>query len=184
MRSDGSAWRQNVRRAARAIRHAPDRLLHPWRRHRARIHADSRPRSVLFICYGNICRSPYAAAAYRRLAGDGVRVTSAGLIGPGRASPAEAQAVASRRGLDLTEHRSQLITASLLEEYDLVVVMERAQASALREYGRVENVLVLGDMDPEPIDTRTILDPYSRAEDVFEAVYDRIDRCVRALCAS
>lgn len=142
-------------------------------------------RSVLFVCYGNICRSPYAAAAYARLAGEAggaVRVTSAGFIGPGRPSPPEAQTVAARRGLDLAAQRSRLITEPLVRDHDLIVVMERAQAAALaRTFGRDRGVLVLGDLDPEPIDTRTILDPYGRTEDEFEAVYARIDRCVRSL---
>lgn len=90
--------------------------------------------------------------------------------------------MAARRGLDLGAHRSRLITEPLVRDHDLIVVMERAQAAALaRTFGRDRDVLVLGDLDPEPIDTRTILDPYGRTEDEFEAVYARIDRCVRSL---
>ena len=68
-------------------RHAPDRLLHPLRRRAARADLTRRvaPSSMLVICHGNICRSPFAAAVLRaRLAGTGVCVESAGFFGPGR----------------------------------------------------------------------------------------------------
>ena len=46
--------------------------------------------------------------------------------------------------------------------------------------GRVE-VIVLGDLDPEPIFSRTIVDPWAEDDTVYEESYDRIDRCVREL---
>ena len=85
---------------ARQARRYPERLLHPWRYHAAlrRLRRTPPLRSVLFICHGNICRSPYAAAAARRLLPESVAVESAGFIGPDRPSPPEAVAVAAERG--------------------------------------------------------------------------------------
>lgn len=184
-----------VKRLLRAVRHAPDRLVHPFRRRRAiaLLQRYGIPDSVLFVCHGNICRSPYAAVAFvHRLPAelrDRVQVASAGFVGPERPSPLEALAVASERGLDLREHRSQLLTLDSVLNTHLIVVMEPVQQSVIcGGYGRhAHHVLVLGDLDPEPIETRTIVDPFSRGRGTFELSYSRIDRClaelVRALTA-
>jgi protein-tyrosine phosphatase len=178
-----------LRRLARALRHAPDRVLHPRRRRRALRGFEARgfPRAALFVCLGNVCRSPYAAAAYAAMLPAHVRgraaVDSAGLIGPGRPAPEEAILVAGRRGHDLSGHRSKLLDAELVRNADLIIVMDaRQQREICRRYGLdPSSVLVLGDLDPEPIDTRAIRDPWGQSEAVFDASYARIDRCVAAL---
>lgn len=178
------------RRFLRAVRHAPDRLLHLARRRvvLSDLRDGARPRRLLFICHGNICRSPYAAAAARASFPPGAEipdVASAGFIGPGRPAPPEAVAAAARRGIDLTDHRSRTIDTPSVTGADLVIVMSRGQRGALAAgTGRTKRVIVLGDLDPEPIDTRTIRDPVEQPIDVFEEVYSRIDRCVAALAAA
>jgi protein-tyrosine-phosphatase len=184
--------RLGIGRVARAVRSVPPRLLHPLRRRAAfRALADrTPPQRVLFVCHGNICRSPYAAAA---LAGrlplplrGVVRVDSAGFFGPGRPVPPNGIAVAARRGLNLSAHRSRLLTPSPSGGADLVVVMEPGQRRALRGLiGRDGHaILVLGDLDPEPVTTRAILDPVDQPEAAFEASYARIDRCLDTLVAA
>jgi protein-tyrosine phosphatase len=172
-----------ARRAARALRHLPDRLRHAGRRRRALQSLRAAPPGVvLFVCHGNICRSPYAEVALRRAVGGGVRVLSAGFIGPGRPTPAHGRTVAAERGLDLGSHRSQLLSEELVGGSELVVVMDTGQAAAIRrQYGAGTRVLILGDLDPDPIDTRTVRDPYDQEAEVFAAVYDRIDRCIGEL---
>lgn len=172
------------------VRHAPDRLAHRRRRDAAiRALSGAGPvRSVLWVCYGNICRSPYAAAAFRSAmarSGHSVAVLSAGFIGPNRPSPDEAIAVARSRGLDLRPHRSVLI-ADTPQRADVAVVMEPRQKPALvREAGYdPDRVFVFGDFDPEPITKRTIVDPFGRSEPYFEAAYDRIDRCLTTFLAA
>ncbi|MGH7449055.1 MAG: ATP-grasp domain-containing protein, partial [Longimicrobiales bacterium] len=147
---------------------------------RLRTHA---PRSVLIVCLGNICRSPFAAAVLeQRAAGRALRVESAGFLEDGRPTPAAALNSALRRGIDLSAHRSVRVTDALVQSADLVIVMDRAQRRALQErFERSDGVLVLGDLDPEPIDTRTIRDPFDQAEEIFDQVYDRIERCVHTL---
>jgi protein-tyrosine-phosphatase len=176
-------WRR-LRRFGRELRHTPDRLLHASRRRRstAALPIDP-PAQVLFVCHGNICRSPYAAESLLRLGVHPLtKVLSAGFVGPGRSVPAYGQKVAQRRGVDLAAHRSQLLTAELVRMSDLIVVMDRSQQLAIAQrFGRAEAVLVLGDLDPSPIDMRTVRDPYNQPEDVFEAVYARIDRCLAEL---
>jgi protein-tyrosine phosphatase len=176
--------RKSFRRAARALRHFPDRLLHGLRRRRARQRiAALQPKRVLFVCLGNICRSPYAAARYGAVA-PGAEVQSAGFIGPGRGVPDAAHYTGLSRGCDLTAHRSQLVTAELLRWADLVVVMDPEQRRRLRRsYGRGD-ALLLGDLDPHPIDTRTVRDPYDQPRTVFVEVFDRIDRCIKELSSA
>ena len=105
-----------MRELLRQVRHAPERLLHPWRRRKAleALRARARPKTLLVICHGNICRSPVAAALLRRaLAPSGIAVESAGLIGFNRPAPPEACAAAERHGIGLNEHRSRLVTADI-----------------------------------------------------------------------
>lgn len=176
-----------VAQLLRPVRHLVQRALHPWRRANAvaRLRAQRLPRRILVLCHGNICRSPFAAAALARaLAPAGVDVRSAGLIGPGRSSPAVAIAVARARGIDLTAHRSQLVSPQLIQATDLVIVMDATQrAVVLHDLpGRRESVLLLGDLDPGPFPGRAIADPWERPAAEFEEVYARIERCVDALC--
>lgn len=178
-----------IRATAASVWHltrtAPDPWLHPWRRRRAvgRI-ARVRPRSVLMVCLGNICRSPYAATRLSsRLNGQTVRVSSGGFIGPDRRSPDHAQAAAAALGVDLSAHRSRVVTNEILNAHDLVVVMEPSQRSTLsRQHGvPADRILVLGDLDPEPIQSRIIADPYGKSEATFLECYRRIDRCIDTL---
>jgi protein-tyrosine-phosphatase len=183
MAETDTATLRHARQLARTVRHTPDRLLHRWRHRRQAAALDGlRPSTILFVCLGNICRSPYAAESFQRAAGGKVLAVSAGFIGPGRPVPETGQRVARRRGLDLSQHRSQFITKELVDAADLIVVMDQGQRRGIEQrFGRRAGVVVLGDLDPDPIDTRTVRDPYNQREDVFEAVYARIDRAVSTL---
>lgn len=180
--TESTGWiAERARRAARWVRRLPDRLLHPRRRRRARERLSGGARSdgpVLFICHGNICRSPYAEKVLAREARGRLAVTSAGLMGPDRPSPETARQVAAERGVDLEAHRSRLVTTELLRSACLVVVMEPYQARALHDRHGFRRSLVLGDLDPEPVERRPIRDPIFRPPELFREVYDRIDRCV------
>lgn len=178
-----------LRRLARGIRHAPDRMLHPLRRRAARrALGAARPGVVLVLCHGNICRSPYAQAVLdreRTRLGSSGSVISAGFILPGRPPPEPALEVAATRGLDLSGHRSRAVTEEMVREAAVIVVMERWQRrKVLSLVGRVDApVLLLGDLDPEPIIRRAIQDPIDRPLDVFEHVFSRIDACCAELAA-
>jgi protein-tyrosine phosphatase len=165
------------------VRHGPDRLLHSVRRRIvcASIRERSPVGSILVICQGNICRSPYAAAVLRRLlARRGIVVSSAGFIGrPGRRVPPDALDVARCRGFDLGGHRSRTVTPAMARDSDIVVAMDAEQASELSWYAR--NTVILGDFDPRPINKRAIRDPLHMPYDVFVDVFGRIDRCAEVL---
>lgn len=173
----------------RAARYAPDRLLHPLRRRaaRARVRARPAPGSLLVLCHGNICRSPFAEEMLRRhLAPAGIEVSSVGFIGPDRAPPPQALEAAHRHGVDLSAHRSRVLTSSLARQADLIVAMSADMRRAVRDnYGLpTRKVLLLGDFDPGPIERRDIRDPVDQPVAVFETVYDRIANCSKVLAAS
>ncbi|MDB4912936.1 MAG: protein tyrosine phosphatase [Gemmatimonadetes bacterium] len=177
-------WRRATvltRSVYRRIREICQGILHPRRRRsaRARLLRAAPVESVLFICHGNICRSSYAEFAFRRQAsGVALVVESAGFVGPDRQPPSVALQVALRRGLDMSAHRSRLLTQPMLDKAGIIVVMSAEQAAVVRISVRRDVVIVLGDLDPQPITSRTIRDPWSAGADVFEASYDRIDRCL------
>jgi protein-tyrosine phosphatase len=178
-----------LRAVLRGLRHGPDRLLHPRRRARAErvLRAAGPPRAVYFICLGNICRSPYAASRFRALLGAGgrrdIEIHSAGFIGPDRPSPPELVALAAERGIDLGAHRSRTVSRNLTGPGSRIIVMEPAQQrQVMRALGvTADAILILGDLDPEPIERRGIQDPFGHPPEVYARVLDRIDRCVATL---
>ena len=177
-----------LRNLLRRVRRTPERLLHPLRRRKAveTLRGRPRPRALLVVCHGNICRSPVAAALLdRELAPFGIEVQSGGFIGFNRPAPAEAMAAAERQHVDLTNHRSRLVTAELVRAADLIVVMDQTQRRQLCErFGRrPTDVILLGDFDPAPVEMRTIRDPVEESREVFDQVYERIARCVQELAS-
>jgi len=81
---------------------------------------------VLFICTGNVCRSPMAEGLLRHMAGDRVKVASAGL-GAGHGQPPSAHAieVLGKEGIDIADIRSQPVSAHLLQQADYIFTMTR-----------------------------------------------------------
>jgi protein-tyrosine phosphatase len=83
---------------------------------------------ILLLCTANICRSPMAAGFLaRELAGRDIpaRVRSAGMLGSDRPPPAEVVTATAGHGLDVTGHRSHLVTAADLARADLILAMAR-----------------------------------------------------------
>lgn len=176
-----------LRRIYGAARNLPDRLLH-GRRHLAvcgQLAEASRPRTILVVCYGNVCRSPYLAAVLQRALPD-VRVTSAGFLRAGRRVPESFLAAAAERGIDLSGFRSRPLEPKKVRDIELVVAMDSFQADHLMRYLRVppERVIVAGDLDPVPGSTRAIQDPYEQPVDVLLSALDRLDRCAATLVAA
>jgi protein-tyrosine phosphatase len=173
----------SLTQAASKIRHAPDRWLHQRRHERAiaLVPAFAAGDRLLVVCYGNVCRSPYAAAVIQRqLADTGVLVESAGFVGEGRCVPKEAHDTARALGVDLSAHRSRVLTESMVREARLIVVMDASQQWRLTRKG-FGVPLLLGDLDPEPIEKRAIRDPWGQSLPIFSEVFARIDRCAAVL---
>lgn len=176
-----------LRRVARRVATQVDRLVHTSARRAAAHRVRSRPvpRRVVVVCYGNICRSPYAAEALRRRLAefgfDQVEVDSVGFIGPGRPAHEQAQSCGARRGADLTRHRSRLFLAEDAGA-DLLLAMTRDHRDLLvRTYGIADRIELLADFDLDDPPAREIADPYGADDVEFNRVFDQIDRSIAGL---
>ena len=175
-------WRRGVRRPLGVV-------LHPLRRRAAirRLERLDGVTSILFVCHGNICRSPYAAGALRRDLPEntrlGVRIECAGFAGPGRLSPGAAVTTAAKRGVDLAGHRSQVVDRELVRAADLVVVMDANQRRAITQRFEAarQRVMILADLLPGFYDGRQIPDPIDEPLQAYERAYSLIDQSVATL---
>jgi protein-tyrosine phosphatase len=173
----------------RAAADALDGALHERRRSLAlaRLRGAPPTSSVLFVCTGNVYRSPFAAHAFARALPPALQATvevrSAGFVSPGRQAPPDAQEAATRYGLELESHVSARVTGAQVHAAGLVVVMEPWQQRELsRRFGPpLAHVLLLGDLDPLPVTSRSIPDPWAGGAGVLDASYARIERCVAVL---
>ncbi|WP_417739945.1 low molecular weight protein-tyrosine-phosphatase [Rosistilla oblonga] len=141
-----------------------------------------KPCSILFVCMGNICRSPAAEGVMRRLVeaegmDDQITIDSAGTIGfhTGKAADRRMRAAAQQRGLELTS-RARQVTAADLQAFDLVVAMDADNArdlNALADGGSANIVLLSSFLDDDwPSD---VPDPYYGGDEGFEFVLEMLD---------
>ena len=136
--------------------------------------------AVLFVCHGNICRSPFAELAFKRMVDPSMQVGSYGTMPvPGRPSPGLAVAAASRRGIDLSLHGSRLLTWSEADAASVILIFDdKNRRAVLDEFPFVDAKLVLlSDL----IGVGEIIDPVDGDAEVFDAVYAEIERGVRAM---
>jgi protein-tyrosine-phosphatase len=148
-------------------------------------------RRVSFVCHGNIIRSPYAAAAFRRLvaaAGATVEVVSAGVEArPGEAADPRAAASAAARGTPLDAHRATRLDAAHVAAADLLVVMDRLNLG--RVLGRFPaaagRTVLLGGCRPDGrLDLAEIHDPIAGTADDVRRSHDEIDAALARLAAA
>jgi protein-tyrosine phosphatase len=151
-------------------------------------------RSVLFVCLGNICRSPFGALLAERFfreAGLGyIRCSSAGIrTSQAARSPADAVTAARHYGIDLDDHLPRQLDRDLVAAHDVVMVME---ASQLRELQAAypefrDRILLMPLYDDSPAgayERCNLSDPFGQPIEVFEACYARIDRVLRCWVAA
>lgn len=149
---------------------------------------------VLFVCLGNICRSPLAEGVFRHVVeeaglGHDFEIDSAGTSSYHIGSPPDERtvAVARRRGVVL-EHAARQATRTDLDRYDYVVVMDRSnlarvQALADGADGHRAEVVLLRTWDAEAGGDLEVPDPYFGGADGFEDVHDMVERACRGLLA-
>jgi protein-tyrosine-phosphatase len=143
------------------------------------------PRRFVFVCSGNICRSPMAEAiARQRFAQAGLPASflSMGTLGIyGHPASEFAIAACGERGLDLSEHASQGLSLGLLHQADAVLVMERKHRTLLRERApELKRVRLLSELDPQggPPD---IDDPIGGTRSDYEVCLARLGRAIDGL---
>ena len=152
---------------------------------------------VLFVCMGNICRSPTAEAVFRDLVGRaapqaGIEIDSAGTHDYHIGHPPDHRSIAAarRRGIDMSSLRARLLLPEDFERFDLLLVMdERNRSDALERAPRVHGeplpqaggrLRLLLDYAPE-LGMREVPDPYYGSAADFEHVLDLVGAAARGL---
>ena len=130
------------------------------------------------VCVGNICRSPMAEALLKSRCeqkGVSVNIASAGVAAlVGHAADTHVKELMIAQGIDVSEHKARQLTAPLMAEYDLVLVMEEGHIAAVNKMipesrGRVH---LLGKWN----DGEEIADPYRKTGAHFKAALSAIER--------
>jgi protein-tyrosine phosphatase len=150
--------------------------------------------SVVFVCTGNICRSPMAEVVLRELAAraghaDSLVVSSSGTgdwhVGEG-ADPRTVQALQAR-GYDGSRHRASQFSTADFARHDLVVALDRGHERVLRSWAENEadrsKVQLLMSFDPEGTTRRgpDVPDPYYSDAAAFDDVLAMVERACTAL---
>jgi protein-tyrosine phosphatase len=140
--------------------------------------------AVLFVCTGNICRSPTAEGVLRTMAGGDalcaqLTIDSAGTDGyhTGDAPDPRAQAAARRRGYDLSALRARRVEREDFRRFDFVLAMDSEHLRFLRYLQPQDYAGHLGlflDFAPE-LGLRDVPDPYLGGPEGFEQVLDLIE---------
>jgi protein-tyrosine phosphatase len=148
-------------------------------------------RGVLFVCTGNICRSPTADGVMRRLVREAglagkVRVDSAGThdYHVGEPPDERAQEHARRRGYDLSGLRARQLAADDFESFELILAMDRGHLEILRRVAppqhrhKLRLLMEFADGRNEEVP-----DPYYGGPGGFERVLDMVEAAARGLLA-
>ncbi|KXV07786.1 phosphotyrosine protein phosphatase [Gluconobacter oxydans] len=144
--------------------------------------------SFLFVCTGNICRSPLAELAMRReasLRGLTLDIDSAatGRWNLGEAPDPRARVVASRQGLDASPLRARLVTEKDFDRFDHIIAMDRSHLAILRQMRPHHSKARLSLMlDHIPARTgQDVIDPYYGPDEGFVTTWEDVEGACAAL---
>lgn len=145
---------------------------------------------ILFVCLGNICRSPTAEGVLRTIAEREapeleLEVDSAGTAGYHVGDPPDprTQAAASRRGYDLSGLRARVVAPEDFERFDLILAMDRENLAVLQRRAPAvarSRVRLFLEFAPEA-GTSEVPDPYYGGPNGFEEVLDLVESASRRL---
>ncbi len=151
---------------------------------------------VLFVCMGNICRSPTAHGVFQRYLRErapelDVDVDSAGTHDYHVGSPPDPRSIAAaaRRGVDLSAQRARLVETSDFQRYDLIVAMDRLNREVLLERSpaayrdRVRLLMEFAGVRSADGDELDVPDPYYGGAVGFERVLDLVEQAAAGLLA-
>ena len=148
------------------------------------------PPAILFVCLGNICRSPLAEAALRaeaERAGLEVTVDSAGTGDwhVGRPPDCRAQATALRHGIDISGYRARQVTPEDFRRFDQVFALDRDNLANLETVAPADATAALGlllDLVPGR-EGEGVQDPYYGGDEGFERTWAEVSAAARAIVA-
>jgi protein-tyrosine phosphatase len=149
------------------------------------------PRSILFVCLGNICRSPLAEGAMRaaaRQAGLELVIDSAGTGDWHVGNPPDrrAQAVARAHGEDVSMLRARQVDEADFRRFDLILALDRSNLSALRAIepdDGIARLALLMDMVPGR-EGEDVHDPYHGPDAGFEETWLNVSMAAAAIAAA
>ncbi len=129
---------------------------------------------ILFVCTGNICRSPYAEFLTRKLVyGSGWESASAGTLArPGNPAFAHGVAVAADMGIDMSSHLATPLSPAVVAQADVIYGMEDEHVEAVIAIDPDANVELLS---PDGV---RIPDPYGQDQAAYEQAFKLIDDAV------
>jgi protein-tyrosine phosphatase len=139
---------------------------------------------VLFVCMGNICRSPMAEGVFKQLVRHGgledvVKVDSAGThaFHEGESPDKRALALAAKRGYDISSRRARRVVEKDFEDYDLILAMDWDNLSLLQQMApkKTHHKLQLLMRFATEHESATIPDPYHGTPQGFEQTLDLIE---------
>ena len=147
---------------------------------------------VLFVCMGNICRSPTAQGVFEQLVethglSELVLVDSAGTHAyhVGEQPDQRASQAAARRGIDMSSQRARRVSEADFDEFDLVVAMDRANYEDLGEVcppGHESKLRLFLEFAPD-VAEQEVPDPYYGGLGGFERVLDLVEAAAAGLLA-
>jgi protein-tyrosine phosphatase len=148
---------------------------------------------ILFVCLGNICRSPMAEGVFRRVAEeegliDRFEIDSAGLGDwhIGQAPDHRAQKAARSRGVDISDQSARQVVDEDFDRFDLLLVMDRsnyAELKARAPHDARAKIRPFLDFAPH-VGTRDVPDPFFGGAEGFDRALDLIEAAARGLLAS
>ncbi len=149
-------------------------------------------KSVLFVCLGNICRSPIAEGVFRHLVDEtgltsSVRVDSAGTASYhiGELPDKRARQVCAERGIKLS-HRARALTEHDFETFDYILAMDKQNLSnilKIQPANTKAKVMLMRDFDIKHKGAE-VPDPYYGEISDFEEVFDILERSCKELCSN
>jgi len=134
-------------------------------------------RRLLFVCYGNICRSPMAEGIARKRLGGSVEVASAGIGATG--GPASEEAVLVMKlvyGVDISRHIARPVGIFDLKSFDAVVAMDASIYHHLREIWEVPESILYGWDIEDPLGA-----DYATYKETARKIEGRLDQLLAAL---
>lgn len=156
----------------------------------ARVSMEQQPSRILFICLGNICRSPLAEGVFRAVleeTGHAGRfeIDSAGTGGwhAGAAPDPRSIEIAARHGVDISAQRARRVVAGDFARFDLILGMDASNVADLRRMAGAHRSSIHGFIDFATSVHRDVPDPYYGGADGFLAVYRMIREASEALSA-